>query len=170
MTAIDVLVADDDEDTRAAIVIAVTSLGYRCRSASDGRAALEEQAREPAAVVMTDWGMPHLDGLALCSAVKKAPSPPYVILMTTVPESAVLFAAMRRGTDHFLRKPFGLDDLEACLHAAARLVRGQRGLADVHKRAVARPPPVPSAAGALAPLATNLFSPLHRATVRRERQ
>ncbi len=128
--AIDVLVAEDDEDTRGAVVTAVTSLDYRCRSARDGREALEEQRRDAAAIVLTDWGMPHLDGLELCRALKATPSPPYVILMTTVHPRALLFEAVRGGADEFIRKPFGFDELEARLLAAARLVRGHRQLAD----------------------------------------
>src|SRR6202042_3330880 len=83
MSDVDVLVVDDDGDTRGAIVTAVVSLGYPCQSARDGREALEVYAREGAAIVLADWRMPHLDGLELCRALKREPSPPYVILMST---------------------------------------------------------------------------------------
>jgi sigma-B regulation protein RsbU (phosphoserine phosphatase) len=132
--AIDVLVVDHDEDFRSVVVGAVTGLDFRCRSARDGREALDEQAREAAAIVLADWRMPGVDGLELCQALKRDPSPPYVILMTVEHEQAQRFGSS--GADGYLRKPFGLDALEARLLAAARCVRAQRDLVDMKRREV----------------------------------
>jgi two-component system response regulator MprA len=116
MNVIDVLVAEDDEDTRDAVVRAVNSLAYHCRSARDGREALAEQERNAAAIVLAEWHLPRLHGLALCRALKRERRPPYVIVMTT--ERARRGEAVGAGADDFLLKPFGLDELEIRLDAA----------------------------------------------------
>lgn len=131
---IDVLVADDDETSLGAVVAFLGSLGYRCRSARDGLEALEVQDRDPAPIVLTDWNMPGLDGLALCQALKGRPSPPYVILMTALDPRLRLYEALRGGADEFVRKPIDLDELEVRVLAAVRLVNAQRELREVNQR------------------------------------
>jgi two-component system chemotaxis response regulator CheY len=133
MTAIDVLVADDDEGSLRGVVRAVTALGYLCRGVRDGQEALEEQEREPAAIVLTDWNMPRLDGLKLCQALRRQAVPPYVIVMTADNGGTRLLDAIRGGADEFIRKPIDLDELEVRLLAAARLVRTQRKLAALNR-------------------------------------
>jgi DNA-binding response OmpR family regulator len=140
MSEVDVLVVDDDGDTRGAIVTAVVSLGYPCQSARDGREALQVYAREGAAIVLTDWRMPHLDGLELCRALKREPSPPYVILMSTIPQRTHLSEAIGRGADEFLLKPFDFDYLEARLLVAARLAtRANQSVRAPHANGVRGP-------------------------------
>jgi two-component system chemotaxis response regulator CheY len=132
-TEIDVLVADDDDASLRGVVRAVTALGYRCRGVRDGQEALEEQERDAAAIVLTDWNMPRLDGLELCKALRQQPAPPYVIVMTAQDGRTRLFEAIRGGADEFLRKPIDLDELEVRLLAAVRLVRAQRQLAELNQ-------------------------------------
>ncbi len=130
MSALDVLVAEDDEDTRTAVVRAVTDLDFPCRGVCDGGEALEEYRRRAAAIVLTDWRMPRLDGVGLCAALKKEPlgrrASPYVILMTLGHEPARLAHAVRAGVDGFLQKPFELDELEMRLLTATRRMQARR--------------------------------------------
>jgi diguanylate cyclase (GGDEF)-like protein len=134
MSTIDLLVVDDDDGSLRSAVAAVTALGYRCRSARDGQEALAEHEREPAAIVLTDWTMPRLDGLELCQKLKRSASPPYVIIMTALDERTRLLDALRGGADEFLRKPIDLDELEVRLLAAVRLVGAQRELRELNGR------------------------------------
>jgi CheY-like chemotaxis protein len=153
MSDVDVLVVDDDGDTRGAIVTAVVSLGYPCQSARDGREALDVYARAGAAIVLADWRMPHLDGLELCRALKREPSPPYVILMSTIPQRGHLSEAVGRGADEFLLKPFDFDYLEARLFVAARLGTRARVTGSGTRPAVGLPLPgaSPSSSGSSPP-------------------
>jgi two-component system chemotaxis response regulator CheY len=61
-----VLVAEDDDAGRHALVAAVRLLGHECRSARDGLEAWEMHQQEPADVILSDWQMPRMDGLELC--------------------------------------------------------------------------------------------------------
>jgi diguanylate cyclase (GGDEF)-like protein len=135
--SVDVLVAEDEEAQRSAIVGAVRALGYPVRSAPDGRAALDEYQRRPAAIVLTDWSMPEMTGLDLCVALKRLPSPPHVVVMSGHHERERLLHALRAGADEFIAKPIDLEELEVRLLASARMVNATRAV-ERQKREVER--------------------------------
>jgi CheY-like chemotaxis protein len=140
---VDVLAVDDDDDARRAIMAALRALGYPCRAARDAEEALREHAQRPAAIVLSDWNMPGMSGLELCAALKQREPRPYVILVTAFHENARALDGVRRGADDFLHKPIDLDDLEARLLAASKLVRALRAVSDLNDRlhaAAAAPP------------------------------
>jgi sigma-B regulation protein RsbU (phosphoserine phosphatase) len=120
---IDVLVVDDEETALRAAMATLRALGYPCRTARDAEEALHELAREPAAIVLSDWAMPGMNGLELCRALKQREPMSYVILATAHDDHAHLLEGVRDGVDDFLRKPLDLQELEARLLAASRLIR-----------------------------------------------
>lgn len=120
---IDVLVVDDDPAGLRASVAVLLSLGYPCRSARDGEEALREFDRAPAAIVLSDGSMPGMSGIELCAALKRRERRPYVILATAFPDDARFLDGVRWGADDFLRKPLDLEELEARLLSASRLIR-----------------------------------------------
>jgi CheY-like chemotaxis protein len=131
---VDVLVVDDEEASLRASVAAVMALGYPCRVARDGSQALHAYAERPAAIVLSDWCMPGMSGIELCRALKAMTPPPYVILATAFHENARVLDAVSGGVDDFLRKPLVLDELEARMLAASRLIRALRMVARVQAK------------------------------------
>jgi two-component system chemotaxis response regulator CheY len=130
---LDVLVVDDDPSSRAAVARAVGSLGHACRAASSGEAAWALLVERPSDVVISDWRMPGLDGLALCARARATSDDgpyTYFILMTGNEDRGSLRAAMEAGADDFQAKPIDLDELEARLLAASRVVALHRRLAE----------------------------------------
>lgn len=125
-----VLVVDDDAQTRQALARAIAELGHACRVAHDGPSALEQIAEAPVDVVISDWEMPRMSGAELCERIRRADveSPyTYFIMLTSFQDRDHLFAAMEAGADDYQRKPVELDELEARLVSAARVV-------DLHRR------------------------------------
>lgn len=131
-----VLVVEDEANARTALHEALTSLGYDCEVANDGAQALEAHRARPVDLILSDWAMPRLDGLALCCAIREhdgARRYTYFILMTAHADKSHLVEAMRAGTDDYLAKPIDLDELEARLIAASRVVRLHRRLSDSNR-------------------------------------
>jgi diguanylate cyclase (GGDEF)-like protein len=128
LAAVDVLVVDDQETEGDALVSAVQALGYPVRLATSGYEALAEHVRRPAAIVLTDWSMPEMDGLELCVALKRLPSAPHVVVMSGHDGRERLLHALRAGADEYLAKPLDLDELEVRLLASARMVNARRAL------------------------------------------
>lgn len=120
-----VLVAEDDETARNALVRLLQRDGYDVVVASDGQAAIDILlAPNPPHIALLDWGMPRIDGIHVCWAVRSIPANPYtyIIMVTARDQSADALAAFAAGVDDFLGKP--LDQLQLL----ARLRCGERVL------------------------------------------
>jgi two-component system, cell cycle response regulator len=129
--ALKVLIADDDPDSRDCIEQAVRALGYSCEVARDGIEAWEMYQADRADVILSDWRMPRMDGLHLCQKVRdEGPSPSYThfIFITANDDKAHFIDGMHGGADDFIAKPIDIDELEARLEAARRVVLVQREL------------------------------------------
>jgi two-component system, cell cycle response regulator len=125
------MVVDGDEATRTAVHGAVTGLGHSCRVASDGFDALRQHDAHRADVIVSDWSMAGMDGMELCRRVRALDGCEYTYLLFTSGHASKrdFVEAVRAGADDYLPKPIDLDDLEARLIAAARVVRAYRELA-----------------------------------------
>ncbi len=140
----DVLVVDDDEDSRELIALALRARGQRCRVAVDGRDALRLfgcSPERPADIVISDWDMPWLNGAELCQKLRglgdDAPYT-YFILLTAFDDRDHLRAGMVAGADDYQRKPVNIDELEARLISASRVVEMHRPPRVAHRRAARR--------------------------------
>lgn len=111
MSALPILVVEDDAALREAIVDTLELAGFGTVTASDGRAALNLLAQQAVGMVVSDVAMQPMDGNQLLREVKvQWPHLP-VLLMTAygVIEHAV--ASLQAGACHYLPKPFAPDAL-----------------------------------------------------------
>lgn len=160
--AIGVLVVDDERDCRDSLELAVECLGYSCTIARDGVEAWEMYEAKRADVILSDWRMPRMDGIGLCKKVREQGSGlPYTpfIFVTGTDDKAHFLDAMRAGADDYLEKPVDLDELQARLEAAVRIVTLERRLRErnsslerdsEHHRIAARRDPLTAAFNRLA--------------------
>jgi two-component system cell cycle response regulator len=127
-----VLVVDDEDATRHTLVHAVSLLGHDCRSASDGFEAWEMHQTDHADVILCDWKMPRMDGLELCLRVRAAEvegAYTYFIFVTGFDDKEHFLRGMEAGADDFHSKPVDIDELQARLASAGRVVSLYRRLA-----------------------------------------
>ncbi len=131
-TALRVLVVDDDDSLRRALVQSLHLLGHTVSSARDGIDAWRQQLEGPFDVIVTDWIMPGLDGRGLTERVRQqnGSAYTYVILMTAMVERDRLTEALYAGADDFIRKPVEIDELAARLVTAARVTASHKRLAE----------------------------------------
>ncbi|MBN9399104.1 MAG: response regulator transcription factor ['Candidatus Kapabacteria' thiocyanatum] len=103
------------EGIKAALLL--TSDIHIVGSATDSVAALEEigQRRNEIDIVLSDVGMPVMDGIELCRKLKSGGTLPYVILLTQYSEAEVRFRAVRADADGYVLKVAGIDEILACL-------------------------------------------------------
>jgi len=129
---LEVLVVDDDQEAGDGLARLVRSFGHGCRVASDGDEALRVMAEGRTDVVISDWDMPGMSGAELCKRTRTAADDApytYFIFLTGFDDREHLFAGMAAGADHYQRKPLDVDELEAQLVSAARLIELHRRLA-----------------------------------------
>jgi two-component system KDP operon response regulator KdpE len=114
-----VLLVEDDPETRAALVRELTSRGYAVDAAADGRSALERWEAGRPNVILLDLGLPDMDGLTVISHIRRDALTPIVILSGRYEEREKV-AALERGADDYVTKPFGVEELNARLRVAIR--------------------------------------------------
>lgn len=135
-----ILLADDNSDMRAYLSRLLAAQGWRVRSVTDGRQALDAIHREPPDLVLTDVMMPVLDGFDLVRRLRADPatrSLPVLVLSARAGEEASV-AGLSLGADDYLVKPFAAAELIARIRTAIR--RARSGASDPDG-------PVPTAVG-----------------------
>ena len=60
-----ILVVDDNNDSRELIHVLLTKMGFTVLDALDGREGLDKANSEHPDLIITDIGMPHLDGIGM---------------------------------------------------------------------------------------------------------
>lgn len=106
MTAIRVLIADDDLTIRASLRLLVDSdAGMEVvGEVSDGEAAVEGVSRLRPDVVLMDVRMPRMTGLEATRALTGQPDGPRVIVLTMFDLDEYVYEALRVGASGFLLK------------------------------------------------------------------
>jgi GAF domain-containing protein len=114
--AASVLVIDDEADVRELVADVLASHGYEITVAAGGREGLACFEATHYDVVLTDVGMPDLDGWEVARAIKSSRADTPVLLLTGWADAAEPAAAVR--VDGILKKPFALDELAAAVAEA----------------------------------------------------
>jgi diguanylate cyclase (GGDEF)-like protein len=130
--ALDVILVEDDEKTRTTLCTAIRSMGHRYRLASSNWEALRLQQARRADVIVSDWRAAGMDGEEFCGRVRALDRDSYTYLLFTQAQSAKgdVVEAARAGADACLIKPMDVDELEARLIAARRIVGTYRTLSE----------------------------------------
>ncbi|QIS03462.1 response regulator [Nocardia brasiliensis] len=115
-----VLVVDDEDSVREALVRAMGSEGYETRAATDGAAALAEIQRWQPEVVLLDVLMPFMDGLTACRQLRARGDRTPILMLTARDAVADRVDGLDAGADDYLVKPFDLDELLARVRALVR--------------------------------------------------
>jgi two-component system, sensor histidine kinase and response regulator len=137
-----ILIVDDSETTRHALLTMLESRGFRVRAVSSGEEALSaltraSQSGEPVDLVLLDWRLPGIDGLETSRRIKANPrlSQTTSLLMVSAFEREEVFAGKNDANfEGFLAKPVSEKQL---LKAISRAL-------DLNLELEANPPQAPA--------------------------
>lgn len=119
------LVVDDEPDLVATCVRLLGQIGHRCLTARTGREAMGLIDAEHPDLVVTDFHLPTIDGLAVARHARRASPPMPVILTTGFTSREVKIRAEQAGATVYLPKPFSatefLDAVRRALRPPAQL-------------------------------------------------
>jgi CheY-like chemotaxis protein len=118
-----ILVVDDEETIRRALEKRLVKLGHEAVAACDGVDAWSRLAREQFDLLITDYKMPRMDGMALLARIREGGiSLPVIVITGTSTENPRMF--LEHGAVAYLLKPIAREELEAAL---ARALAGSPG-------------------------------------------
>lgn len=115
---LDLLVVDDDDEFRGAMVRRFSTRGFRVQEAANAEQALDLALRREFDVAVFDMLMPGMSGIELLERFKAAHPDCEVILLTGQGTIETAVKAMKLGAFDFLTKPFPLKDLESHIEKA----------------------------------------------------
>ena len=125
-----IVLIEDDPGIRTVIRLALKGAGFTsiCETGTgtDGLALVQ---REKPALVILDLMLPGMDGLAVCSAIRRNPSvsgTPIVMLTARTAEEDVV-RGLELGADDYITKPFSNAILVARVKAALRRTAPPKG-------------------------------------------
>jgi len=114
-----VLVIDDEPQIRRALKTILTEKGFKVSLASRGEEGLTLAAANEPDLIILDLGLPDMDGIEVCARLREWTQTPIVVLSVRESEHEKV-AALDRGADDYLTKPFGIEELLARVRVALR--------------------------------------------------
>ena len=120
-----VLVIDDDVGLLDLLRVHLKNAGHAVRTASDAADGIRAILADPPELILSDVGMPYLDGMELLRALRsdaltrKIP----VIFLTGRADDDTLVRAHQLGVDDYLTKPIQSEELLSSIDRALRKAR-----------------------------------------------
>lgn len=113
-----ILVADDEDAVRSALVAMSESLGHRVvAQARNGREAADQADRTSPDLALLDIRMPDMDGLQAARIIGERHAIP-VLIVTAHADKSLIEEATRAGAYNYLLKPVTLQSLAAAISTA----------------------------------------------------
>lgn len=134
-----VLIVEDEKDTRFILEKLLSRNNYEVVTAVNGQDALEILKIFVPKVIVADWTMPVLDGLALCNILKGDDKfkLTYFIILTARSSLKDRIMGLDVGADDFLVKPVENQELLARIRSGIRIFNLQAELRNIeHSKAV----------------------------------
>jgi len=119
-----ILVVEDDTKIAQLLLDYLHSAGFSARAVADGRVALGQIEAAPPDLLILDWMLPGLDGMAVCQAVRRFSDLPILMLTARVDEVDRL-RGLDTGADDYVCKPFGPREVVARVRALLRRAEGR---------------------------------------------
>ena len=134
-----VLIVEDEKDTRFILEKLLTRNNYEVVSVVNGEEAIESLKTFSPKIILADWTMPVLDGLALCNILKNDEKNKliYFIILTARSSLKDRIMGLDVGADDFLVKPVENQELLARIRSGIRIFNLQSELSKIeHSKAI----------------------------------
>lgn len=119
MSALHILVVDDEPSLIDVLQPVLETAGYRITVAPDGRSAVAAIEAFEFDLLLLDLGLPDIDGKSLLQRIRLDQDVP-IIVVSARHQEAEKIAALDEGADDYVNKPFEIGELMARIRAAVR--------------------------------------------------
>jgi len=114
-----ILVVDDEPQIRKFLRISLTAEGYEVIEAPRGEDGVVKCAKEKPNLVILDLGLPDLDGQKVIARIREESEVPIIVLSVRAKDQEKV-AALDRGANDYVTKPFSIEELLARIRVALR--------------------------------------------------
>src|SRR3954453_7772129 len=123
MTALDILVVDDEPDLREQLRRLFTREGHRVMTVPDGRGAIDRATTDRYDIVLLDVALGEgPDGYEVCRTLRERRNVVPIIMLTALDSEADAVLGLEAGADDYVTKPFGPAELRSRIRAVLRRV------------------------------------------------
>ncbi|MCX6155898.1 MAG: response regulator [Candidatus Kapabacteria bacterium] len=148
----------DDDDTIVFTLKSIVGKSFpnvTIYTASDGATGLNLAQTHHPSIILSDYTMPRLDGLQFLKRLRldERFNDIYFIILTANNDRNILIDALHSGGDDFIFKPINIDELQARLRSASRIVGLQQQYSSENKMLVEMKNELESSLGDLLTLA-----------------
>lgn len=120
-----ILIIEDDEEILRVLKRVLTYEGYIVDTALTGKAGLTLASEQRPDLVVLDWMLPNMDGLEVCSRLKKLGNQP-ILMLTAKDTTQDRVEGLDAGADDYVVKPFEIEELLARIRALLRRTAADR--------------------------------------------
>jgi two-component system KDP operon response regulator KdpE len=114
-----ILVIDDEPQILRALRTILTEKDFTVTTATRGEEGLAIATAHVPDLIILDLGLPDIDGIEVCARLREWTDCPIIVLSVRDSEREKV-AALDKGADDYLTKPFGIDELLARVRVALR--------------------------------------------------
>jgi DNA-binding response OmpR family regulator len=123
-----IMCVEDDVNLQNSLTFILWKEGYQVLCAQSGEEAIELARRERPDVILLDLILPGIDGLKVCSILKRDPrtSSVLIIMVTAKKQVEDIVAGLKEFADDYITKPFEPEILLARIQALLRMMKKSR--------------------------------------------
>lgn len=123
MTALRILIIEDEESLASFIQTELQFEGYATDWVADGKEALTTFLAQPEKfdLLLLDWMLPVIDGITVARRIRKVSQVP-IIMMTARTQTTDIVAGLDTGLDDYITKPFEIEELFARIRVIERRI------------------------------------------------
>ena len=116
-----ILVVDDSESMRRIIIRMLNAMGYNnVAQAENGIDAVNTVRRQAVDLILLDWNMPKMDGLATVKHLREQGNRTPIVMVTTEGERSKVVTAAKAGVTNYILKPFDQEVLERIVNSVLK--------------------------------------------------
>jgi len=123
-----ILIIEDDEKMRNALIEILTEEGYIVDIAENGKVGIDKIKKNHFDMVLTDLIMPVIGGMEVLHEVKKLKPKTLVILITAFATIENAVESMKSGAADYITKPFKIDEIQTKIRKALKEAEFEKNL------------------------------------------
>lgn len=130
-----ILVIEDDDSIRNAIIDILTGVGYEVISAANGEDGLKIALERTYHILLLDLILPNISGLNILRSLKHEKPGQAVIILSAMGQEEDRIKGLKLGADDYCVKPFSIKELLARIDAVLRRTHERTSVSDTMKLA-----------------------------------